>query len=144
MSISPAKRPFTAALRERLTRVAAAVPRPRRAPAEPRAPMDVQDTGDTLQLRVDVPGVAPEDIRITIDGGVLTIAGEHEETSERTDGGYVRRERRYGAFCRTVELPDRAEADRVEAHAKDGVIDITVPLGRPPERKVIEVRPTAS
>ena len=64
----------------------------------------VRDNGH-LVVRANVPGIKPEEIEIKVENDVLTISGEHEETTEETDKTFVRRERRYGAFSRSMPLP---------------------------------------
>ena len=56
------------------------------------------------------------------------MSGEHEETEEAKDKKYVRRERRYGAFSRTIALPDGVEAKKIKARMHDGVLEVTIPL----------------
>ena len=79
--------------------------------------VDVIRDGDKLVVRTDVPGVKPEEIKIEIREGFLTLSGEHEEATEEKDEQYVRRERRYGAFSRSIPLPDGVEAKKVKATA---------------------------
>lgn len=105
--------------------------------------MDVQHAEDALTLRADMPGLEPGDISITVEDGVLTISGAHEETSESDEEGFVRRERRYGSFRRTMALPPEAKADAITATCRNGVVDVTVPLGEKPAGQKIEITPTA-
>jgi HSP20 family protein len=62
---------------------------------------------DDLVVRVDLPGIKPEEVRIEVEDGILTVSGEHEErrSEEDDDGRYLRRERRLGAFSRSIALP---------------------------------------
>jgi HSP20 family protein len=66
----------------------------------------VRHDGD-LVVRVDLPGIKPEEVRIEVEDGILTVSGEHEErrSEEDDDGRYLRRERRLGAFSRSIALP---------------------------------------
>jgi HSP20 family molecular chaperone IbpA len=81
-----------------------------------------------LVVLVDLPGIAPDEIDISIDDGLLTITGERtmEQRDERE--GFVRTERAYGAFQRTVILPDGADESRIHAKIDKGVLEIDVPL----------------
>ena len=90
--------------------------------------VDVVHDDDRLVVRADVPGIKPEEIEIEIREGYLTLSGDHEETEEAEEQMYVRRERRYGAFSRTIALPDGVEAEKIEATTHDGVLEVTVPL----------------
>ena len=74
----------------------------------------VRDNGN-LVLRANVPGIKPEEIEIKVENDVLTISGEHEETTEETDKTFVRRERRYGAFSRSMPLPEGVDPKKIDA-----------------------------
>jgi HSP20 family protein len=67
--------------------------------------VDVVRREDAIVVRADIPGIKPEDVKITVEDGVLTVAGEHEEKSEEKKEQYMRRERRYGSFSRSMALP---------------------------------------
>jgi HSP20 family molecular chaperone IbpA len=64
----------------------------------------VRDNGNLI-VRADVPGIKPEEVTIEIEDDILTVSGEHEERTEHKDEHYLRRERRYGSFCRSMALP---------------------------------------
>jgi HSP20 family protein len=64
----------------------------------------VRDDGD-LVVRAELPGIKPEEVKIEVEDDILTVSGEHRETQEEEDKKYVRRERRYGAFSRSIALP---------------------------------------
>lgn len=89
--------------------------------------VDIREEEDRFVLHADVPGVDPNDIEITMEGGVLTIKGErkHEVSDERK--GYSRMERVYGSFYRRFGLPNTAEADKIEAHSRNGVLEVVIP-----------------
>jgi HSP20 family protein len=104
--------------------------------------IDVKRKDGTLAITADAPGFEPGEIKVAIEDGVLTVSAEHEESSEEEREGYVRRERRYGSFRRSIVLPPEAEVDKIEAHTRNGVVEITVPVGaKAPER--IEITPSA-
>lgn len=88
--------------------------------------IDVHRKGDAIQIRADVPGVKPEEIEVELADDVLTISGAHTEESETTEGELVRRERRSGAFRRSIALPTGVDPDTIEATSHDGVLEITV------------------
>lgn len=77
---------------------------------------------DTLVVRAHLPGLTPDQAKIEVEDGVLTASGEHQE--DRTDidgGGYPRRERRFGAFTRSIALPSQAiKASTAMAWSRDG------------------------
>jgi HSP20 family protein len=80
--------------------------------------MDICDTKDNVEVKVTVPGVKPEDLDITITGDVLTIKGESKAEQKVEKGNYVRQERRYGAFQRSVQLPGPLIADKAEGQVR--------------------------
>jgi HSP20 family protein len=83
---------------------------------------------NSLVVRVDLPGIAPEEIDISIEDGLLTIAGERTQERRDEEGGVVRTERSYGSFLRSIVLPDGADESRIEAKADNGVLEINVPI----------------
>ena len=99
----------------------------------------VKHDGDMV-LRADLPGIKPEEVRIEVDGDVLTVSGEHREEKEEEQGDYVRRERRYGSFSRSMVLPHGVKADDIEAKSEDGVLEVTIPMPKEEEKQTIEVK----
>jgi HSP20 family protein len=102
----------------------------------------VRDDGN-LVLRADMPGIKPEEIEIEIREGYLTVSGEHEETTEEKEKHYVRRERRYGSFSRSVPLPEGVEAKKIKATTHDGVLEVTIPLPKQVAKEPITITPTS-
>lgn len=92
-----------------------------------RPSVDIKEEDDRFVILADLPGVDPKDIEITMDNGVLTIRGERLEESKDEKEGYKRVERVSGTFYRRFSLPDSADADRIEAKGKNGVLEITLP-----------------
>jgi HSP20 family protein len=89
--------------------------------------VDIKEEEDRFVLEADIPGVDPKEIEITMDNGVLTIKGERKHESEEETNGYKRVERSYGSFYRRFSLPDSADAERVSAKGKDGVLEVSIP-----------------
>jgi HSP20 family protein len=89
--------------------------------------VDINEFDTSFQLYVDLPGVDPKDVEITLDGGVLTISGERQHSV--TDDNKVRRraERISGRFYRRFILPDTVDADKVKASNQHGVLEISIP-----------------
>jgi len=89
--------------------------------------VDVKEEKDRFVLYADLPGIDPDDIDVSMDKGILTIKGERRsETSDQTDR-FSRVERRYGSFYRRFSLPDSADAEGIQAHGRNGVLEITIP-----------------
>lgn len=105
--------------------------------------VDVVRDNDNLVLRANVPGIKPEEIEIKVEDDVLTISGEHEETKEETDKPYVRRERRYGAFTRTMPLPQGVDPKKIGAETRDGVLEVTIPLPKEAAHEPVTIKAKA-
>lgn len=101
----------------------------------------IRDDGH-LVVRANVPGIKPEEIEIQVDNGVLTISGKHEETKEEKDKEFVRRERRYGAFSRSMPLPDGVDPKKIEAKTHDGVLEVRIPLPKEAAQEPVTITPT--
>jgi HSP20 family protein len=95
--------------------------------------MDLVETDDHLVLRADLPGVDRDDIEIEVKDGVLTVSGERKAQHEEKDEGYLRVERSFGRFSRSLELPKGVEPDSVSARFDKGVLEVRMP--KPAERK---------
>jgi HSP20 family protein len=106
-------------------------------------PVDMIREDGRLIVRAEVPGSKPEEIEIKVDSGTLTISGSHEEASEEHDKEFVHRERRFGAFSRTLALPEAVDAKKIKATVHDGVLEITLPLHRETEAQPMAITPTA-
>ena len=89
--------------------------------------LDVEETPEGFTLHVELPGVAPDDVNVSLEENVLTIEGERHFYKEGDAEGFRRIERHFGRFHRSIRLPDRVDADAVQATAKDGLLTITVP-----------------
>jgi HSP20 family protein len=106
--------------------------------------LDVITNRDNLVVRADMPGVKPEEIRIQVSDDTLTVSGEHEETKEEKEENFIRRERRYGSFSRSIALPAGVEADKIDATYKDGVLEVTIPTPEATKAAPIEIKPKAA
>jgi len=89
--------------------------------------VDIKEEEGRFVIHADIPGVAPEDIDISMEQGVLTIKGERKHESEEEKEGYHRIEREYGSFMRRFALPENVEADQITASSKDGVVELILP-----------------
>ena len=93
---------------------------------------DIEDKGDHYLLSAELPGFNKEDIKLGIDGDVLTISVEHSEENEKKDdkGAYVCRERHYGSYSRSFDVSNVKQED-IKAAYKDGVLQLTLPKAQP-------------
>jgi len=89
--------------------------------------VDIKEDENGFQVIVDVPGVAPDDVNVTVHNRVLTISGERIETAEQEGDRFRRRERFHGSFRRQFSLPEEVDEDNVNAAVKNGVLTIIIP-----------------
>jgi HSP20 family protein len=99
--------------------------------------VNVWTTPDASVLRAEVPGVALEDLAITVEGDTLTLKGERKPAASAAPERYYRCERGYGSFGRSVRLPHRIDAEKVEAALANGVLEIRLP--KAPEEKAHKI-----
>jgi HSP20 family protein len=103
--------------------------------------VDVSENDNSFEVKVDLPGIKPEDVDISVTDDRLTIQGERKEEKETKEKTRYRVERRYGSFYRSIALPAGTESDSVSAASDNGVITITVPKGTQAKAKRIAVKP---
>jgi HSP20 family protein len=103
--------------------------------------LDISERKDAYLVTVELPGLKPEDLDITMEDGLLTIQGERQFTSESSEQQFHRVERRYGAFRRSITLPAHVMAEAIQASFEDGVLQILVPKAEEATPKRIQVRP---
>ena len=101
--------------------------------------LDVEETDNEFTLHVEIPGVKPDEVDVSIEENVLTIAGAREFYSDREAEGFRRIERRFGRFHRAVRLPDRVDPDKVSAAYRDGLLTVTVPKAESAKPRRIQV-----
>ncbi len=101
-------------------------------------PVDLYTTQDAYILQANVPGVDPNQVDITIEGGTLSIRGETRPPAEA--GNYLLQERRFGPFARTLQLDLPIQPDKVEATFQNGVLTLTLPKAEQAKPKVIKVK----
>ena len=90
--------------------------------------IDAFDRDGALVLRAEVPGIAADDIDVSVEDGKLTLSGSRAFEEETSEQGYHRKEIFEGNFKRTVSLPDTADIDNITASSKDGILEVTVPM----------------
>ncbi len=89
--------------------------------------LDTFDRDTDLVVRVEVPGVDPDTIEVTVENSVLTISGARRFDESAEEGGYHRREIFAGEFSRSLALPKGLDADGISARANHGLLEIVVP-----------------
>jgi len=102
--------------------------------------LDLMETEDSLTAEVEVPGINPGDINISVTPDLLTVIGEKKQEPEAQEKNYHVMERAYGRFSRSIALPTTVNPDRVEARYKDGILRITMGKSKAVKSKRIEVK----
>src|SRR5260370_35295325 len=90
-------------------------------------PVDIAERDNSFVVQAAMPGIAPEEIQVTVKGNTLTIRGEHKDEEERGDQNWLVRERRSQSFYRSVTLPAAVNADKAEAKYENGVLTLILP-----------------
>jgi HSP20 family protein len=102
-------------------------------------PMDLVETPDHYVLRADLPGLSERHVNVQLEDNVLTISGERKAEHEDQHEGYYRLERAFGAFSRSLTLPDGVDPDGVQAHFDRGVLEIRVPKPEQKKPKTVQI-----
>jgi len=89
--------------------------------------LDVYETEKEINIRAELPGMEEKDIDISLHNNVLTISGKKESEEVEKGKSFYRRERSYGAFQRSIELPDEVDETKIEANYDKGILKVTVP-----------------
>jgi len=101
---------------------------------------DVTEDEKEYLIKAELPEVKKDDVKVAVENGVLTISGERQFEKEQKNKKYHRVERAYGSFVRSFTLPEGADADKVNAEFKDGVLKVHLPKSEEVKPKQIEVK----
>ena len=107
-------------------------------------PVDVLRGEDEMVVRASVPGIAPEDIEVTVDQGVLTIAGSTETGRDGEASDYLLRERTAGRFSRSVKLPAYVDPERAQTSYERGVVTVSLPKSDAARKRRLEIKVSAN
>ena len=102
--------------------------------------VDIVENDESFLVNVELPGVRKEDVKITINDGVLTVKGEKKQEGEVKEDNYRRIERTFGSFERSFTLPVGVQSERIAAAYSNGVLSITVPKAEQAKPREIEVK----
>jgi len=105
-----------------------------------RPAIDIEENNGNLMVKVEIPGMSKEDIKVSVKDNLLTISGERKRENESKDKTFYRVERCYGQFRRMIRLPAEVDADKVKAAYKDGVLHVTLPKPESMKPKHIDVK----
>ncbi len=101
---------------------------------------DICEDNDHFKLKLDVPGVSKDDIKISYSDGKLNISGERRQESESENSKYHRVERVYGKFYRSFTLPQKIREDKIEAEFKNGQLIVNVPKSEEAKPREISIK----
>lgn len=101
---------------------------------------DISETDKEYLVKADLPGVKREDVRITLENGIITIAGERRQSKDEKSEKTHRVESFYGTFSRSFTVPEDADAQSVKAESKDGVLYLHIPKIKREKAKPIEIK----
>jgi HSP20 family protein len=102
--------------------------------------VDISETDGEYLIKAELPEVKKEDVKVTVEDGVLTLQGERRQEKEEKDKRYHRVERSYGSFVRSFTLPESVDESGVKAEYKDGVLNLHLPKSEKVKPKAIEVK----
>jgi HSP20 family protein len=103
--------------------------------------VDVRETNDELHVSAELPGLSPEDVKVTVESGVLTISGEKKQEVQegKEEGDYYLLERRYGRFERSFTLPRSVAADKVKARFENGILTVSLPKAEEAKPRKVQI-----
>lgn len=102
--------------------------------------VDISETADSYEVSAELPGLTKDDVKISYEGGVVSIRGEKKQEKEDKGKNYHRLERSYGAFERSFRLPTHIEVNKIEAKFKDGVLTLHLPKAEEARPKEIPIK----
>ena len=101
--------------------------------------IDISETDAAYKIEAELPGINQKEIDVKIDNNILTIKGKKEDIKEEKEKNYHLRERYYGAFQRSISLPNNIEPEKIKASFENGVLNISVPKSDKRAPKKIEI-----
>lgn len=108
------------------------------------APTDVSEDESALQLSMELPGVEPDDVHLSLENNILTIRGEKRQEIDENNERVHRSERVYGVFERTFALPNTVDAEKIEARFENGILFVRIPKAERARPREIRVNSSAS
>ena len=102
--------------------------------------MEISEDDKEYLVKADLPEMKKQDVKVNVENGVLSISGDRKSEKEEKKKKYHRIERSYGTFLRTFTLPDDADATRIAAEFKEGVLKVHLPKSPAAKPKAIEVK----
>jgi len=109
-------------------------------PFYPNRGVSVKDSGDALNVVVELPGVAKEDVKVTLHDDVLTVAAERKQPELKENEQWVRNEISYGKFERSINLPYPVVAEKISATHENGILTVSLPKAEEAKPKQISIK----
>lgn len=100
---------------------------------------DISETPTEYLIKAELPAVKKDDVKVTLENGVITISGERRHEKESKDENEIRVESFHGTFTRSFSLPDDVDAKAIRAEAKDGVLKVHIPRTVTPKPKSVAI-----
>lgn len=101
--------------------------------------MEVEETQEEFLLNVEIPGLSKKDIDISVKDNVINISGEKKEKVRKKDSQYHLNEIRYGHFCRSFQLPNNVDVDKIKGNWKEGILTVEIPKTEVAKPRKIEI-----
>lgn len=101
--------------------------------------VDISETDKEFVIKAEIPGVKKDDVKVTVESGMLSIKGERKMEKEEKGKTFHRVECSYGSFVRSFRVPDGVDESKVKAEFKDGVINVTLPKSQKAKSKALEI-----
>jgi HSP20 family protein len=101
---------------------------------------NISETETEYLIKAELPEVAREDVKVTVDENVITISGERRKEAEHKDEKVHRVESFYGRFARSFRLPEDADINAIQAESRNGVLKVRVPKTPAPKPRTVEVQ----
>jgi len=101
--------------------------------------VDISETDNEFVIKAEIPEVKKEDVKVTVENGVVTIQGERKQEKEEKGNKFHRVERYYGNFSRSFTLPGNVDETKIKASFKDGMLNLQIPKTAEAKPKAIDV-----
>ena len=102
--------------------------------------VDISETSKEYWLKAELPGLTSDQVKVTVDNGLLTLSGERSFSSDHKDEKHHRVERSYGSFSRTFSLPDDVVTEQISADCKDGILKVRLPKAEAKKPEPISIK----
>ncbi len=109
-------------------------------PVEWAPAADISETDKEYLVKAELPGVKREDVKITLDDGLISITGERKQEKEEKDEKRHRVERFYGTFSRSFSLPENVDDKAIRAESKEGVLYVHIPKAKAEKPKSVQIK----